>query len=234
MTETTRIPRNAEEFNPYIINTNAYLLAGTPNNATRLGILPAETIQWTAFATAWTPQYLKYCDKKNNRTTLVKDQLMSMLYKCVEYDQTNHILDRIAASPNVTIADMEAFNIKKGVLQKQTRTVSLKSIDEPVVASVKSLDSGIFAIKCRHSEKTRASIFDDADTVQYSYLVGNKAPTSADDPGLTKEVSTKASFRLRIGADSTEQHLYIYFRWYNTVHPDLAGPWSSLITILIT
>lgn len=234
MTETTRIPRKVEDFNAYITNTNTYLLAGTPINATRLGILPTETTQWTAYATEWPPLYLKYSDKKNNRTTLVKDQLLSILYNCVEYDQTNHILDRIAASPNVTIADMEAFNIKKGVLQKQTRTVSLKSIDEPVVASVKSLDSGIFAIKCRHSGKTRASIFDDADTVQYAYIVGDKAPASGDDPGLTREVSTKASFRLRIGADSTEQHLYIYFRWYNTVHPDLAGPWSGLITTLIT
>jgi len=234
MSDTTRIPRNVEGFNPYIINTNNYLLDGEPTNADRLGILPAESDKWTGFATEWPPLYLKYRDKKNNRTTLIKDKLLEILNKCVEYDQENHILDRIAASPNVMIADLEAFNIKKGVLQKQTRTISLKPIDEAVVASVKSLDSGIFAIKCRHSGKTRASIFSEANTVQYAYLIGDKAPASGDDLGLKKEVSTKASFRLKIGADNTEKHLYTYFRWYNTVHPDLAGPWCSVITTLIT
>jgi len=234
MKDTTRIPRRIEKFNPYIANTNAYLLAGTPTNATRLGLLPAEVTQWTVYATTWPPLYLTYSDKKKSRTTLGKDQLKSIIYQAVDYDQKHHILDRIAASPNVTLADLETFNIKKGILPNQIRTVSLKSIGEPVVASVQSLGSGIFAIKCHHSTGTRASIFEEADTLQYAYLIGDKAPASADDPGLTKEVSTKATFTLKIGAGFTEQHLYIYFRWYNTVHPDLAGPWSNLITILIT
>lgn len=232
MSDGSRIPRGIDEFNPYIINTSAFLIAGTPTNAERLGILLAESNQWTDLLAIWSPLYAKYCDKKNGRTTAVIDQLHDTIDQCVALDQGSHILDRIAASPNVTIVDMETFRIKKGVLQKTTRSFSTTPISETPIVAVQPLGGGSLAIKC-HSSTSRASILDGADCIQYVFIVGDTAPASAEAPGLSKEISTKASFTLALGAGTSAKYLYIYFRWYNTKHPELASPWSTMISTLI-
>jgi hypothetical protein len=234
MTTGTRIPRGIEDFNPYIANTNAYLLAGTPTtNAVRLGILPDEVSQWSDIATTWSPLYVKYSDKKNSRTTAIKDQLLSLIDQCVELDLTCHLLDRIAASPNVTIEDMGAFNIKKGILMKTTRSIPQTPITEPVTVTIQPLGGGSITIKCYSTTGERAAIYDDADSVQFVYQVGGTPPVAADVSGLEKDISTKAIFTLALGSSSSAKYLYIYFRWYDTKRPNLAGPWSAMQTTLI-
>jgi hypothetical protein len=233
MATGARIPRGIDDFNPYIRNTNAYLLAGTPSNAERLGVTVDEVTQWTVCANQWLPLHILYSDKKNSRTTSVKDQLLSIISQCVLLDQNSHILDRIAASPNVTIVDMETFNIKKGLLQKTTHTGLTNSIVEPVIPTIQPIGGGSLSIKCYSSTGVRAGIFEDADSVQYTFMVGDVPPTSADMVGMTKELSTKGAFTLSLGSASSGKHLYCYFRWYNTKYPTLAGPWSSMQSVLI-
>jgi len=232
MADRTRIPRGIDDFNPYIINTNAYLLAGNPTNADRLGILPSETDKWTGFLNEWTPLYLKYSDKKNGRTTAVKDRLLFVIDQCIDLDQTSHILDRIAASASVNIVDMETFNIHKGVLRKPTRSISVTPISEKVAAAIQPLGGGSVAIKC-HNSSSRASILDGADSVQFVYQVGDVPPSSAEAPGMMKDISTRAAFTLDLGAENASKHLFIFFRWYNTKHPELASPWSAMQSTLI-
>ena len=233
MTVATRMPRAIDVFNSYLMNTNAYLKMGTPSNAERLGLLPTEVDRWSYLLVQWTPLYSKYSDKKNSRTTAVKDQLLELIGIATDFDQSVHFLDRIAASPNVTIVDMETFNIKKGVLQKTTRTVPVTPITEAVVASIQPLGGGTVVLKCYTVTGQRASIYSGADSVQFLYQVGDTPPVSAEVPGLNKELSTKAIITLSLGAGSSGKNLYIYFRWYNTKHPELSGPWSALQTSLI-
>jgi hypothetical protein len=234
MSDASRIPRGIDGFSPYIGTTATYLTAGTPQtNAVRLGVLDKEVTQWTGFFAEWIPLYALYCDKLNGRTTAVISQLYDIIDRCVTFDQTFHILDRIAASPNVTIVDLSTFNIKKGALQKTTRSVATTPISEPVLAALQALGGGSFYIKCRGTSSERASILDGADCVQYVLHVGDTPPASPDAPGLSKDVSTKACFTLQLGAGNSAKYLYIYFRWYNTKHPELAGPWSSMQMSLI-
>jgi len=233
MANDCRIPRTIEEFNGYIIYTASYLDEETPTNATRLGIDESEVEKWTKLCNRWTPLFIKYKEKKGKRTTTIKDQLLEIIDDSLKFNQDYHFLDRIAASLNVTIVDLETFNIKKGVLQKDTRTLSLSAITEPVVASIKPIGGGSFSVKCHHSSSTRASIFDEADSVQYIYFVGTEPPASPLVVGLTKEISTKASFTLALGADNSAKYLYIYFRWYLTKYPNLPGPWSGMLLSLI-
>jgi len=233
MATGARIPRGIDDFNPYIVNTTAFLQIGAPTNAERLGILIAELEKWSGFAAAWVPLYTKYSDKKNSRTTAVKDQLLEIITNTTDFDQTVHFLDRIAASANVTIVDMEAFNIKKGVLQKQTRSSSTTPITEPVTVTIQPIGGGTVTLKCYSTTGQRASIYSEADGVQILYVVGNVPPVSAEAPGLSKELSTKAIITLSLGSGSSGKNLYIYFRWYNTKHPELSGPWSALQTSLI-
>jgi len=233
MTVAPRIPRGIDDCSQYLVSTNKYLGSGTPNNAERLGILPEEAIKWSGFTNRYNPLYLLYSDKKNSRTTAVKDQLLSIIDEVTDFDQKNHLLDRIAASPNVTIADMETFNIKKGVLQKTTRSVATTPLINQVAAAIQPIGGGSLNIKCRNVSGERAAIDEGANCVQYAYMIGEKAPVSADAENLRREISTKASFILALGSDSSTQSLFIYFRWYNTKHPNLAGPWSALMTTFI-
>ena len=231
MTDQSRIPRGIDNFNPYLITTVTYFQEGMPtNNATRLGISVEEVTQWKNYLTEWSPLYLLYSDKKNSRTTAVIDQLYDIIDRVILFDQTNHILDRIAVSLNVTIVDLETFNIKKGALQKSSRTIPQKPISEQVTVTLQPIGGGSVNIKCYSTTGARPAIYEDADCVQYVYQVGNTPPVSALAPGMTKDLSTKGAFSLALGADNAGKTLYIFFRWFNTKHPELAGPWSGLQT----
>ena len=233
MTVAPRIPRGIDDCSHYLTTTSNYLDSGTPNNAERLGILPEEATRWMTISGRYQPMYLSYSDKKNRRTTAIKDGLLSIIDELTEFDHKNHLLDRIAASPNVTITDMDTFNIKKGVLQKVTRTVATTPLINRVTAAIMPIGGGSVSIKCRNLSSTRASIEIGANCVQYVFVVGDKAPDSADAENLRRDISTRASFILPLGSICSGKNLYIYFRWYNTKHPDLAGPWSALMTTLI-
>jgi len=233
MPDRSRIPRGIDRFNNYLSNTNTYLIAVNAANATRLGILPAEITRWTAFVSEWRPLYLKYIDGKGSRTTAITDQLHAIIAGFVKYDQTNHLLDRIAASPVAEVADLQTFNIKKGMLLKSTRTRTQVTLTEPLFATIQPIGGGSVSVKCRCASGGRAAIFAGADAVQINYAIGDTAPGSADAYGLQREISTKASIILTLGSASSGKHLYIYCRWYLIKHPSLAGPWSSLQTMLI-
>lgn len=233
MSSSTRIPRNIDGFNSYIVITADYLATGTPTNASRLGIADTELAAWTAIGTEWTPLYAKYSDKKNSRTTAIKDQLLSIIDEAVAFDQTNHLLDRIASSTNATIADLETFNIKGGVLKKTTRSISTTSITELVTVTLQPIGGGLISVKCYTTTGQRAGIYEDADCVQFLYSVGTTPPASVEADGLKSGLSSKGIFTVDTGASSTGKYLYIYFRWYNTHYPALAGPWSILQTTLI-
>jgi hypothetical protein len=235
MAEQRRIPRGIDPFDPYINRIVAYLQEGNPTtNAERVGIGSDEVQFLSNMLTEWKPLYLKYTDKKNTRTTAVIDQAYNIIDQVITYDQTRYILDRIAVSPNATIVDMEVFNIRKGALQKTNRSVQTKSISEPVSVTLQSLGGGIISAKCYSSSSARASIFDEADSVQYSYLIGTIPPTSPSAEGMIRDLSTKGSFNFSVGDHNGGKNLYIYFRWYNTKHPELAGPWCSIQIIWIT
>jgi hypothetical protein len=233
MADGSRIPSSIDEFAPFSSNTSAYLAAGTPSNATRLGVTAAELVTWQSFATQFAALYPKYADKKNSRTTAIKDQLLLIIRNCVLFNQTNHILDRIASSPNVTIADMETFNIKAGVLRKTTKTKMQTPISDVISATVIPIGGGSLEIKCRNMNSNRASIVDGANCVQYAYVIGEKPPTGAEELGLRNQISSKAYFTLNLGTDACSKIIYIYFRWYNIKYPELAGPWSNMMAMMV-
>jgi hypothetical protein len=234
MATDARMPRAINEFDKYIRKTAPYLEAGDPKtNAERLGIQTTEVTTWKGLLTEWIPFYEKYIDVTNSRTRAVKNNLLLIIDKAVNFDQTVHFLDRIAASPNSTIDDLGIFNINKGLILKSTRSVPTTAISEPVTVTFQALGGGTIATKCYSTTGQRASIYGDADCVQYLYQVGTTAPTEANEDTMKKDLSTKATFNLALGSGNAGKYLYIYFRWFNTKHPELAGPWSSLQTTMI-
>lgn len=233
-TTRTRIPNSIVSFNTYITTTDDYLLTGTPDtNATRLGIIASEQQSWTAFRTEWTPLFPQYENKRNSRTMLVTDELHNIIRKTKAFDQEHHILDRIAASPNVTVTDLSTFNIKSGPLAKKSHTKPTKAITALVVPDISQLGGGELAIKCSNNADSRVAVLDEANEVEFRYLVGTEAPASMNDPLLQQGASTHARFTLNLGGENGGKTAYLYFRWQNTKYPALAGPWSQLYAILI-
>lgn len=234
MGNSTRIPRGIDEYTDYMGITSSYLTAGTPtSNGVRLGILPEEITQWGEFGSKTATLYPKYIDKKNSRTTAIRDELLSVINETVAFDKKFHILDRIASSLNATISDLATFNIKSGVTAKSGRTIPQSPINELVTTTLTPIGGGSIIIKCYSSTGQRAGILEPADSVQYHYMVGSTPPTSAEDDSLKLGFSTKGIFTLPTGPGSSGKNLHIYFRWFNSKHPDIAGPWSSLQTTLI-
>jgi len=234
MSGSPRIPRTIDLFNTYITQTNTYLLLGTPTNWSRFGWLATEQAQWAAFGAQWAPLYLKYSDKKGGRTTAITDQLHAIIEQCFTLNKTKGLLDRIAAAPTVTITDLQMFHIKSGVLETPTHSVSKSPITDSVMVNFEPLGGGEIILKCRTQHGgSKPSIAPGADCVQYAYQVGGTAPESADATGLIRDLSTKSAFLLHSGLNNAGKTLYIFFRWNNTRHPDLAGPWGSLQTSII-
>jgi len=234
MSDRSRMPRGIDEFSTYLISTNAYLKEGTPTtNADRLGLQESDSTFWSGLLNRWNDVYPQFSDKVYSRTMDSRNQLLSMVSEAVDFDQRNSFLDRIASSQNVNVTDLGVFNIRKGILQKTSRTVPQRPIQEIVTVTVQQLGGGSFSVKCYSSTGQRPCIFGDANCVQYAYFVGDKAPTSPNAAGSTISLSTKSSFVLSLDPENQAKNLYIYFRWFNTKHPEIAGPWCNLQTFVI-
>lgn len=232
MADASRIPRSIIEFHHFFGTAYSYATTGNPTAAARLQLLPADTIFMLSILTAWTPLMAKYADKSNGRTQAVIEQLNALIEKFVNYDRTTGLLNRIANSPTATFADLDVFNIKDSYLRPKTRSVSHTNISDAITATLTPLGGGQVAVKCRSVATGKATICEGADVVQYCYVIGT-APTAPGLPGQIKEVSSKASFTLIVDPSNAGKVIYIYFRWYNTKHPNLAGPWSVVTTSYI-
>ena len=227
----TRVPQTISEFNVYVNNALDYLNNGEPQkNSVRLTITEGEVTLLTGIVDRWKPLYGLYTDKEKTRTPLVVAQLQDLMTEFNDLNQSKHLLNRIAASANVTVEDLKTFNIKSGLAK---RSVAVQPIQETINVSIQLLGGGSVTFKCRAEGSSHASIIDQANGIQYTYLGGTTPPTSADDAGLFRDISTKATFTLSLGSGSSTKYLYIYFRWYNTKHPELAGPWTRLVSTLI-
>lgn len=234
MPSPPRIPRLFTDFNGYINRTASYLFEGdhTPNYE-RLRISHDDAVAWRNFAEQWNPRYAMYCDKRCGRTTAIRTELVTIMKETISFDRKFHFLDRIGSSPSVTIADVELFNIRKGLLQKRRYTIPNTPISEPVSVRLQPIGGGSVKIKCFSSTAKRAAIYKPADCVHYCYCIGDTPPVSPEEDWMKQDMSTKASIILATGVHNHGKKLHIYLRWYCSKHPKLAGPWSSLQTTLI-
>jgi len=135
----SRIPRKIAEFAAYMVSTDTYQT--TTTNFTRWGWSAVESAQWHTFRTQSDALYAQYSEKKH-RTTDIKDQMHKLVNDTIAYDQTHHLLDRIASTPMppAIMTDFEMFHIKKGTpLQDTTLTRSSDMGMKKPVLTVKKI-----------------------------------------------------------------------------------------------
>lgn len=122
-----------------------------------------------------------------------------------------------------------------------------------VVFTNKSFGAGVIKTECHSSGTQKLNPIASTDTgsakktmrpskemgydVQMSSIIiniGDDLPTNADADEMEKIIKTKATFTRNFGTIFRGKLLCDFARWYNTKHPNIAGPWGELVTTVIT
>jgi len=246
MSDRSLVPRGIGSFNTFLIKTTAYLLAGTPVNWSRFGWTAAEIAQWQALLAQWIPLFTAYSDKKGQRTTGIKDQLYAIIRACVALCKSNHLLLSIRATRSVSVTDLETFNLPAIDVDGATPhhvTARTAAATDLVYPTLKPMGGGIVRCKCftEAAKSGRAHKLKGFDLVEFKYVVIAAAtatvpaaiPTDPNAATLIEGDSSKASFLLSTGTGNSNKLLCIFFRWTNSKHPELDGPWSACFTTAI-
>ena len=235
MTKTHgRIPRTITKFHPFINTTTAYLTANSNANATRLGLTAAEVTQLIAFNTTDGLYFPNYSNKKLRNTDIVNNLNLN-IKNYINFNKTNKILDRIAASPAVTLLDLETFNIHKGALQKTVATHLTSNIADIVVPNIVYLGGGRLRYECRPDQSNNKShIPAGADHIEVRVKLGDPAPVSADNTDAQwLVISSKAIVVQDFTPANVGKRIYLFFRWIDSKHPQRNGAWTAMMSIVI-
>jgi hypothetical protein len=228
----SRVPETIPAFNIYMNTTDAYLQqidagSGLPNWQ-RLGLALANNTDWHNNLLFWRDTlYKKYLDPTLS-TSSVKAEVRQFMKDFRKF--ASPLLVLMAASANATTADELEFRFKR---HRRKRTFHTTPISDLCSGNLVHLGGGEFKIICRSTDaEGRPRKADKADSIQIAYSIGNTTPPNPEQ-GMTKEIFTKCVFVLDAGYAHIGKKIYVYFRWYNTKHPLLAGPWGNLVETVV-
>ena len=247
----TRIPEKIGDFNAYLNDTTNYLLAApAPSplaaetagaalavvpNYVRLGITDAEMNQWRNYHDQWNALYPLYTQKKQTRTTSIKDQLRIVQKNFSRFVHESSLFERIISSVNRTLNDLEEFHIKAFPLKDANPTQShVQVITAPVFALV-PIGSGDMNGEVRaFDDSTRASKLKGFEVeVRYAFLPQDE-PRHLQIADLNNsQIFSKAKFILHCGTDKQGKLIFAAARWINITDPGRNSPWSVISYVLV-
>jgi hypothetical protein len=239
----TIIPDAIPQFNTWIRNTNTRQLAINPDTTNPFWQDYGWSIaQSNAYKTDWHDEWvLNLYPKWSNallKTKQVNADVETFMKNFSNFVEDELLIAKIKASGIASNADAITWNF---TLERSEPTVRTEPIATDIVPEVISAGRGKIEVEVRaHADQKRPNIprEDGADSVQYAWKVfATKAETANPDltpDDMTKDINTKAAFEFDAGFVNQGKWLVIYFRWYNTKHPELAGDWCSMITMAIS
>ena len=223
----TRIPRVVALFNSYINMAIDYLLLTPPGaampNWESLGITASEINQLISFRNSNTTFYAKYANKKDTRTTAVKDAFRNNQKLFTTFFQP--LLDRIGSSPNVTIDDLETFDIKKGPLRDTVRTSKTAPTTHPVMIRIEGEEVATHRLFFKDSVFEGRKKGENALFAEITYIVRtfDSPPDSVDDCVL----SVNSGHSPAVITFANSEIGKVAFYWMRWVGPTgLVGAWS--------
>ena len=178
---TTHQGRTIKTFEESFKKLSNYVIAtspGTPaiTNGARLGITTQEMTDIADFRLRWDTGMKIYGDKRNTRTTLVKDELMLIIKEFVDYDKKHHLTNRVASNPIATLEDYGAFNIIQGTsLAKSTHTRASEPGSKRVVITLKEIGHLFHTLEVTSPDKLGRGMEDGV-----SHVLFYKVITDAD------------------------------------------------------
>jgi len=253
----TNIPRSIILFYDFLVQTCAYLILGNPTNAVRFNWTANNLTAWQGFLSQFTPLYQQYTNKKAGYTTDIKDKLLAIIASAVLYARANKLIELIKATVSLNTTDCNTFRLPVSLAIASTSTHSVAKskvldktiiIKELVFPEITPLGGGLLHIKAYLNDKLsgRPHKPKGYDELEYAigvfYSTATGLPTSYNDARLTKDYSTKSSFKLQTDTFTTNltaipagqatplKVAVLFFRWAKSKHPDLDGPWSGPFT----
>jgi len=224
----TRIPRKDSEFNSYINTTAPYLAAGVPTtNGVRLGLTALEVTAWGTRKTDWNTNYALYTNP-DTRTKTITGNKENLKKSFITF--ASPLLDRMAASTALTLADRNTLNLK----ERDTVPSARPSITTAPTVKAKAGEGATIGFECRvASDSSRTSRHPDADGVEVRYNVGTTAP--ANPAACTRShTNKKARFSIELDIADAGKKFYGFVRWVNLSDSSKNGPWSLMVSVTIT
>lgn len=229
---TNRYPNSIPKFNLYVKNTLEYAFAGNEPRALVWGLSQAEVQKFLSFCERWNDVYISYADEQFGRT---KGVILDLNQKIIEFgvlNKTTCFLDRVAACPDVTETELLTMNVKRRSGGSAGRVPST-SITALVLPSFQVLGGGYLRIRCGNNVDSRVHIIKGATGIECRYWIGSIVPNSPDDDGMKIEMSTRARFVLKVGAQCHGQSIHACFRFINAHNKHLSGPWSMIKKVMV-
>jgi hypothetical protein len=250
-----RVPSEKEKFDSYFTELKIFLLqivTGVITMGENLGMTAAEILKFTGLYTGWRSGdpllpgiYEKYLtpEKQSKYTGAEVKKFISDFSVWF-----SPILVRMSGSPNITPQYRIVLHIAEPVT---SHTHPTENISEGCYYKVVQLGGGVLKFSFSPSESGgRGHKPKNSDAIEFAgrmdepfvpadtapnELIGKvrKAIANPDD-GTTKEISTKATYVKKLGAENAGKILQFYARFINTKHRDLDGPWTGPFTIIIS
>ncbi|MBI3500733.1 MAG: hypothetical protein HY063_02975 [Bacteroidetes bacterium] len=173
----------------------------------------------------------------------------------------NPLLNIIASSPNATGVEEKIFNLVLNANRAKPSHTHTKIEDQCFTKWEGGNGGNKRAASHKEDEaKGRASVPEGADGVQYAYVIMDENPktiaqrtaavVSANakstvpvplpqpvpqhpDDGTRQEFFSGATHDFKFGAAAEGKYLCVWSRWFNSKHPELAGDWNEMQTVLI-
>ena len=236
MSDGSRVPRTIAAFNEYIQNTDDRLQANNPDTGNPYykdyAVDAGDATEWHDRRTEWDTKIFPASSNPTTSTSIAKADTKSFMADFRDF--ATPILNIIEVSKIAGNAEEHIFNF---VLHRKSPTRPTSPISEECIASIVSEGRGEYEISCKSThDASRASKVPGADSILYAHVITNQVlsplPTP-DDGSMIHDIATTSIFHRDFGAENQGKWLVIYFRWYNTKHPNLAGPWSTVQTLAI-
>ncbi len=231
-----RIPKKLSEFDIYIKTVTAFIqgASGTSTNGERLGLTTTEIGLVAGILALWftgNPATPGAYEKHTNPTTKNKATRLAVLNIIKNFKLLfTPYLTRMSGSANITTNDRLMLNIAPPVT---TRRTPQSKISDDIYPLIKATGGGNISIMCRtEHDASRGSLAKDSDGVEVGWAIGAPPATAKDAPN--KERFSKSKFAIEAGLDNIGKKIFIYVRWINSKHPDIAGDWSIQYSIMIT
>ncbi|MEI6853865.1 MAG: hypothetical protein WCL06_13545 [Bacteroidota bacterium] len=241
----SRIPQKQLLFITYLVLVNDYLQTIQPGATEARGIVLGMSIAELAALKAFVKSFISgdpdepgIWDIHKNKDTKTQKSTAMMKSTKKEFGVFfRPLLNRMNASPNITVADRIILEISD---PNPAHTRPKKRIQENCYANALAIGHGFVKMECRSSsDSKRASRPARATGVEVAWC---KAKSDASgnfvipDPETvaTRFISTKASFELILPNEYVCTVVYLWVRWINSKYPDLPGLWSAAITISIS
>jgi hypothetical protein len=255
--KTYRIPVALYKFVQYVQRNNDYLNTvqegDTEKRGKVLGLTAeelatlAEMFRSLVSGDPATPGIWDLHSNKDTKNALTRQQMLSIISEFKKFYRP--LLNRMSGSALIIEHDYLVLNIAMPVTSHSHPTVQ---IPEKCFTNVIMLGTGDVKFECRSSSDTkRASRPEGSNGVEISYRLdppiapeaegsGNSAikvvrtQLAHPNDGTTRAIFTKAIFTMKFGGEYSGYYLQFFIRWINTIYPELAGSWSSVIGTTIS